>query len=981
MSPLSAGNVQSRSKQPRSCRGNEAVGTGSPIVPPPHVVGYDLLRRFGSGRRVSVGLVSALVAVVAWSHRAQAAEAQLPPPAGITADFIRDVRPIFEAHCLECHGPKKQRSDYRLDVKKIAFEGGVGGAPIIVPGKSAESLMIQYVAGLDEDMTMPPKGDPLTRDQIGVLRAWIDQGAVWPDEASAVVADGTDWWSLQPLTRPPVPAIAATTAAAAVNGSGNEIDAFVRTKLADKSLTLSPPADRRTLLRRASLILTGLPPTPEETAAFERSADPAAYEKAVDRLLASPHFGERWAQHWLDVVRFAETNGSESNLYRTNAWPYRDYVIRAYNEDKPLDRFIHEQIAGDILGVDEATGFLVAGMFVTPDTVGKEEQAIKQARSDRLDETVQTVSASLLGLTMSCARCHNHKFDPIPQHDYYALTAVFAGLDYGHRRWQTRPDTAERAAAAARVERELAAVREKLGQLTASWTEEWPSHRETHFRPIRTNALRFTFPAKQATAIDEIEVFGPAAGGRNLALAAHGGRARSYKAVENELRPVSNVIDGHADRFRNWRPREGDGGGDSPSWIEIELSQAAIVDRIAISTDRDTLLTTDYLLEGPTNGPRAYRLEVRTADGDWQSVAAVTGPAEKTSAEVAALLATTGRLARELGELQPPPVFAGYFRTPEKTHLFGRGDPMDPREEVVPNALSALQANLGLRSEADDAVRRLAFARWLTDPKKNPLTPRVLANRVWMHVFGHGIVDTPGDFGRVGGTPTHPELLDWLADELVTGGWSLKALVRRLVTSEVFRQSSAPNEAFAELDANALYLWRFPPRRVEAEVLRDATLQIAGSLDPTMGGPGFRIHADKKRFESWRVADNASPATWRRMIYQERMRGIDDRMFTAFDRPDCGQVTPRRTISTTPLQALNLFNGEFLVTQARQLAERVTRETVGDPAAQIERVFSLVFCRAPTAVELKAARELVATDGLPALCRALLNTNEYAFLE
>ena len=285
-------------------------------------------------------------------------------------------------------------------------------------------------------------------------------------------------------------------------------------------------------------------------------------------------------------------------------------------------------------------------------------------------------------------------------------------------------------------------------------------------------------------------------------------------------------------------------------------------------------------------------MEVRKASGEWEEVAKVTPPAEKAASNVAELLAVIGRLAHELSALQPPPLFAGFFRPPEKTHLLGRGDPMDPREEVAPNALSALNANLGLRSEASDAVRRLAFAQWVTDPKKNPLTPRVLANRIWMHVFGHGIVDTPGDLGQAGGEPSHPELLDWLASEFVAGGWSLKSLVRVLVTSDAFRQSSAPNEAFAQIDSQTRYLWRFPPRRVEAEVLRDATLKIAGTLDLGMGGPGFRIHADKKRFEGWRVVDNAGPTTWRRMIYQDRMRGIDDAMQAEiFDQPTAALLT------------------------------------------------------------------------------------------
>jgi len=306
---------------------------------------------------------------------------------------------------------------------------------------------------------------------------------------------------------------------------------------------------------------------------------------------------------------------------------------------------------------------------------------------------------------------------------------------------------------------------------------------------------------------------------------------------------------------------------------------------------------------------------------------------------------------------------------------------MDLREEVVPNALSVLGADLRLASDTPDVARRRAYAEWLTDPKRNPLTPRVLANRLWVHVFGHGIVATPGDFGRAGAPPTHPELLDWLASEFVESGWSAKTIIRELVTSAAFRQSSAPNEAATEIDSDSRYLWRYPPRRVEAEVLRDATLAVAGTLDLTMGGPGFRIHADKKRYEGWQVVDNFGPTTWRRMIYQERMRGIDDRMFTAFDRPECGQVTPRRTISTTPLQALNLFNGEFILRQAGKLAERTKREVGADVGAQINRVFALVYCRTPSAKESHAAQPLVAQDGLSELCRVLLNTNEYAFLE
>ena len=312
------------------------------------------------------------------------AAAALPPAAAHAVDFERDVRPILTTSCLECHGPKKQRSDFRVDVRSIVFAGGAGGLPSVVPGKSADSPLIQYVAGLDEEMQMPPagKGDPLTAAQIGLLRAWIDQGARWPEEATARVEENAVLWSLQPIRRPDVPV--------SFFKNGNPVDSFLAAKRAEKHLVASPAADRRTLLRRAAITLTGLPPTPEEIEAFNRDSDPHAYEKRVDELLASPRFGERWAQFWLDVVRWSETNGSESNLYRKNAWPYRDYVIRAFNADLPFDRFIREQIAGDALGVDEATGFLVAGGFVHSATVGREESAIRQARADRLDETTSS---------------------------------------------------------------------------------------------------------------------------------------------------------------------------------------------------------------------------------------------------------------------------------------------------------------------------------------------------------------------------------------------------------------------------------------------------------------------------------------------------------------------------------------------------------------------------------------------------------------
>jgi len=897
--------------------------------------------------------------------------AQLPPAAAKPVDYAADIQPILERSCFQCHGPEKQKSGFRLDRRADALAGGDNSAHDIVPQRSADSPLIHAVAALDEDFVMPEKGDRLTAAEIGLLRAWIDQGAVMPEGVSADQPSSNKVpWSFQPLVRPAVPAAPPGAVPRA------PVDAFVVDKLTREKLALSPEADRRTLYRRLSLVLLGLPPTPEDVEAFIKDPDPLAYEHLVDRLLASPHFGEQWAQHWLDVVRFAETNGSESNLYRRNAWAYRDYVIGAFNRDLPLDRFLQEQIAGDFLGVDEATTFLVSGLFVPPDTVGQEEQAIRQARADQLEETIQSVSAAALGVTMGCARCHNHKFDPITQKDYYSLAAVFQGLQYDFRPWRTQPEAAAHDARAAQLREALERQRAELRATNSPWTEEWPSHLETHFPAVTTRALRVELPAAFAGPIDEFEIYGAATGDRNLALAAHGAKARSGKSKEDPARPVSNLIDGLRDHYHNWRAREADAAA-APAWFEIELPAEAMVDHIAISADRGTLETTDYLTEKPGAGPRKFRLSARTAAGEWREIAAV----DVTAGDARPGVARIRQLARDYTAELPPPIFAGRFAPPGPTHILGRGDPMSPREEVAPAAPAALHGDLGLTAQASDQARRLAFAEWVTSPDRDPLTPRVLANRLWLHVFGKGLVDTPSDFGNVGAPPTNPALLDWLASELVADGWSAKKIVRLLVCSGAFRQASAPNAGAAAIDADARDLWRFPPRRIEAETLRDSILLVAGTLDPKMGGPGFRIHADKKRFESWRVVDNAGPTTWRRMIYEERMRGIDDQMFTAFDRPDCGQVVPKRTASTTPLQALNLLDGPFVLGQAEQLAARVGREAGPDPTAQVARVFALAFCRSPSPRELQAARALVGSDGLPALCRALFNANEFSTIE
>ncbi len=744
-------------------------------------------------------------------------------------EFLRDVRPIFEKHCYSCHGPEKHKSGFRLDIKGEALRGGDTGEPAIVPGKGAASPLIRFVSGLEEGMLMPSQGERLSAAEIDTLRRWIDEGAAWPDGVdTAVFIDKLNHWSFKPLRNDPVPPAA----------SGNPIDGFIAAKLAENGLALSPEADRRTLIRRLSLVLHGLPPAPDEVEAFALDLRPGAYEALVDRLLASPRYGERWARHWLDVIAFGETDGFEVNTPRENAWPYRDYVIEAFNRDTPYPRFILEQLAGDAVNEPRGTAFLVATAALLPGQIGKDRESKLKARQDELNDMVANVGGAFLGLTLHCARCHDHKFDPVPQKDYYALQAVFAGVRHGERPmppsdWDDRKkrEPALRAQLAAAAERMLAF--EPLGEVTA------------------------TSPRRQRPA--------------------------------------------HLQ------------GAELAAW--------------------------------------------ETAHGEF---------------------VTLERQLREIAE--PPKVYAGRFEKPPDVHLLSRGDPLQPREIATPGALSKIGPPLTLPSDASEQERRLALARWLADPE-NPLPARVLVNRVWHHHFGEGFVNTLNDFGGNGAKPSHPELLDWLARDFLAGGWSIKRLQRAIVLSATWRQASAPRPGALAKDAATRLLWRYPPRRLEAEGVRDSILAVSGKLDLRMGGPGFSAFAPNYNYV--RVYDpkpDFGPDDWRRMIYMTKVRMAQDSTFGAFDCPDAGQAAPKRARSTTPLQALNLFNSPFVIQQADFFAERLQRE-VGDlPAAQIRRGFALAFQRAPAPTELDACERLIREHGLPTFCRVLLNANELIFI-
>ncbi|MDA0349562.1 MAG: PSD1 and planctomycete cytochrome C domain-containing protein [Verrucomicrobia bacterium] len=889
-------------------------------------------------------------------------------------DFHRDIEPILQARCLSCHGPDEVESDFRVDRKATLIGGGGSGIETIVPGNPAESYLIELVREQDEEYRMPYEEEALPEEEIVLLEKWIAQGAVLPDdfEEDAELPE-VEHWSLLPVKRPEVPW---------AKGINNPVDAFLREKLDEKGLAFNAPADARALIRRTSILLTGLPATPERIEAFQqahaKNAD-LAFESLVDELMESEPFGERWAQHWLDVIRWAETNGSEANLYRKNAWYYRDYVINAFNEDKPYDQFLLEQLAGDQLGVGEATGFLVAGPHVPTATVGREPSAIRQARADRMDEIMQTVGASLMGMTVSCARCHNHKFDPISIKDYYSLTAVFQGVEFGSRYPELDEDnplleTQET------LTRKIEKERAKLRAQNQAWEEDWTGWNEFYFPATKTKAMRLSFHT-QSVGVEEIELYGDQTGETNLAFSGNGTLARTDDSMTQIRGEVFFANDGVLSTNR-WRSKAPDETQAKP-WIILEFEEPQSVDRLVISSNKHYYLETDYLTAYTPETNFKYTLEAQLEDGSWQAIATNTHQPEDPG-----LLTSIERIhdmVIQLNEQGPQPSFVGQFIEPVTSYVFHRGNPESPRLEVAPAGFDILQGDLGLETSSPDPERRIRFAEWIINPE-HPLTARVMANRIWGHLFGLGIVPTPADFGTVGAPPTNQKLLDWLAAEFVNPTlsdatpWSVKGLIKTILMTDAYRQSSAPREEALAVDGSSLYLWRFPPRRVEAEVIRDGILLASGKLDPRLGGKSYRIHNEKKTYAQWEVVDNHGPDTWRRMIYQERMRRVDDRNFTAFDFPDCGQINPKRPVSTTPLQALNLMNSPLTVQQTELIAQRAVAETDGGHENATRRLFQIILGREPTQEELDASLEVAESGGLQLVSRSLINSNEFAFL-
>ncbi len=887
-------------------------------------------------------------------------------------DFVRDVRPIFQENCYSCHGPEKQKSGLRLDIKAEAFRGGDGWGPSLIAGSASESPLIELVTSEDESSRMPPEGEPLTEEEVRVLTRWIDEGAVWPEGVDlAKPDDKSDHWSFKPL---------------GVVSGDLSIDKLIESKLAEVGLDRNPPTDPRTFVRRVYLGLTGLPPEPSDVADFVRQPD---VNTLVDELLASPRYGERWAQHWLDVIRWAETVGFETNAERRDAWHYRDWVISSLNDDKPYDRFIFEQIAGDTVEEDAALGFLVAGPANLPGQIGRDEAAMRSARQDELDEVIRTVSQAFLGLTIGCARCHDHKFDPILQRDYYSMQAIFAGLEYGTRRlrgslndsWTSQMPAARDRVNSLRAELESLRRKHQLREPLAD------VHTES-FESVVAASIRMRIDATTngaAASLYEFEVWSNGKGTpENVALAAQGAIASASSfALANQSRHFDNLIDGSVDRRQAYPWVAAKPG---PAWIQITFDQPATIDRATFQ--RGSSMPADFVIEVMPVGSSQWREVIHTRDrlpriDDTRGVDAVrlTSLSDEETKRILRLTADLRRASGELARLSAgPQVYAASFRQdPVATFRLRRGDAMQRGEEVPP-AVPEFLGDLRLDFDATDTERRLAFARWLTR-EDHPLTARVMVNRVWQHHFGVGLVRTPSDFGNMGTPPSHLELLDWLAARFVADGWSLKKLHRLILTSETYRQSSAPRAEALTVDADSRFLWRFPPRRLEAEAIRDSILSVSGKLNHKGGGRGFDFFNQRGGLSDYKPKETFDADGWRRMIYAHKVRMVSVGVFGAFDCPDAGQMKPVRTRSITPVQSLGLFNSPFVNRQAAFFAARLRAEAGDDLGDQIAFAFELAHARRPRPEEQARLVTLATDHGLEQVCRAIFNTAEFAIIK
>jgi hypothetical protein len=763
----------------------------------------------------------------------KAEAADRPIPADQLAFFEKSIRPVLVSKCYGCHSAEaeKLRGGLLLDTRDGLRAGGDSG-PAVVPGDPRKSLLIQALKGTDDAKPMPPK-EKLSADVVADFEKWVRMGAPDPRKASGgrqppggTVIDiekGKQHWAFQPPKKYAPPAVKDAA------WPKSDIDRFVLAKLNEKGLTPAADADRRTLLRRVYFDLVGLPPAPADVEAFVNDTSPDAFAKVVDKLLASPAFGERWGRHWLDVARYAESSGKEQNILYPFAWRYRDYVIRSFNADKPYDQFLREQLAGDLLPAANdtqkaeqliATGFLAIG------PKSHNERNPLQFRLDVADEQIDAVSQAMLGLTVACARCHDHKFDPIPQKDYYALAGIFLSTE-----------------------------------------------------------ARFGTPAiliaRNATPLVELPAGADVPTGATLSK-------RELQTIKDRLEYLKKQRD--------------------------EALQEA-------RTDRQPPVRLVFL------NAQIGTLEeqLRHYDADSRPKKLAMGVADKAA--------------------------------PRDSAVYVRGEPDKPGEVVPRGFLQVLSDGPAQKIAAGSGRKELAG--WIASAK-NPLTARVMVNRVWLHLFGRGIVPTPDNFGTTGQPPSHPELLDYLAVKFIEDGWSVKKLIRSIVLSRTYQMASTYDAKNAAIDPDDIYLWRMNPRRLDAEAVRDAMLAVAGQLDPTPanGSPVGRFEGPVQALQRFGGLDRLAE-TNRRSVYLPVVREQVPEVLALFDFAEPSLVAGARESTSVPAQGLYLLNNPQVIRLAEKTADRLAKEYLSD-SERIDAAFRLAFGRPPSAAEAKAAEGFLA---------------------
>lgn len=972
-------------------------------------------------------------------------------------DFSRTVRPLLASRCGACHGGDQREGGLSLASRDSALAKLDSGRLAIVPGRPDESELVRRIESHTDDERMPPKGEPLSADERQSIRRWIAAGAPWDIP-----------WAYRPLVRAQRPPLDR----ARLERIATPSDWWLEARLAEQDLTPRPLADRVAQARRLFFDLVGLPPLPEQLEEFLADSNPDAWQRLVDRTLASPRLGERWARHWMDVAHFAETHGHDQDRPRRNAWPYRDYLIRAFNSDRSFSRFVMEQIAGDALDpldpdAQVATGFLAAGPW--------DESSLRDIRDDTLDrqiaryldrdDIVSTAIGAFASTTIHCARCHDHKFDPISQVDYYRLQAVFASTDKAERTYD--PDAAiarrrhelrtslaalnqrrsseDSALLAEPLTSEVAAWERRVAAQRNAWTIATPTdvrseqgsqltiqadgsvlsggtrpERDTYTIQTRVKLPRIAAVKLEVLPDSSLPHRGP---GRqdngNLHLSEFELSAARDSANGQDSKPPQRVAlrNPRADfDQQGWTIAHALDGNLSTAWgvyPEVGKPHQAVFELAEPleAAEGVTLLFTLKQLHGGGHLIGRPRLSVTEAAAEARVDSAtlpaaiaqsLARPATQRSAaerlDLAVFYLRT-KFEAELAALPSPQlVYAGTSRfepdgsfkpaeKPRPIHVLRRGDVREPGAEVGPGALRCLphlSSELSIADPSDESQRRLGLARWLADPA-NGLTWRSIANRWWHYHFGRGIVDTPNDFGMMGGAPTHPELLDELALELQRHDGSLKWLHRELVTSAAYRRASTHDPRAASIDADNRLLWRMNRSRLDAESVRDALLCLSGTLDYRMGGPSDQQFILSPGVHVTPVVDYAKfdagdRANYRRSIYRFLFRTLPDPFFEALDCADASQWTPARNVSMTALQALALLNDKFVLRQCEHLAETLESDS-DDPSRQTSRLFQLLLLREPTDGERRAFRTYIERHGLENACRWLVNSNEFAFVD